>query len=326
MLSRVAESIYWLNRYIERAENYARFIEVNINLTLDLPPDMPEQWKPLVVTTGDYGLFQQRYGEPDDKDSVIQFLTSDRGNPNSILSCLYKARENARTVREIISTEMWEQINEFYLKVRDVISYSDWTLEMLTDFFKEIKTGSYLFAGIMDSTLYHSEGWHFGQMGRFIERADQATRILDVKCFLLLRDGQPQGAHLDLLQWLAVLKSASAFEMYRRIHGRINPNNIVQFLILDREFPRAIRYSLIQAEQSLRAISSGQLWTFKNTAEKRLGLLRSELDYTEISEIFSVGLHDYLDNIQLRLNEVSDAIYETFFNIPVLGIPSDKSQ
>jgi uncharacterized alpha-E superfamily protein len=320
MLSRVAESVYWLNRYIERAENYARFIDVNLNLTLDMPPDLPEQWKPLVITTGDHQLFEVRYGEPT-KENVIQFLTFDRESPNSILSCLYKARENARTVREIISTEMWEQINEFYLKVRDAVSHSEWTMEKLTDFFKEIKIGSYLFGGIMDSTLSHSEGWHYGRMGRFLERADKTTRILDVKCFILLPEVKSVGTPIDLLQWLAVLKSASAFEMYRKNYGRISPYQIAQFLILDREFPRAIRYSLIQAEESLHAISGTEVWSCENLAEKKLGLLRSELDYTDINEIFSAGLHEYLDNIQLRLNEVGSAIYKTFLN----SRPSDKS-
>jgi uncharacterized alpha-E superfamily protein len=325
MLSRVADSIYWLNHYIERAENYARFIDVNLNLTLDLPPDLTEQWKPLVITTGDYQLFEERYGEPT-KENVIQFLTFDIENPNSILSCLYKARENARTVREIISTEMWEQINEFYLKVRDAVSHTGWTMEKLMDFFKEIKMYSYLFAGIMDATISHTEGWHFGRMGRFLERADKTTRILDVKYFILLPDADSVDTPLDLLQWLAVLKSASAFEMYSKSYGRISPYNIAQFLILDREFPRAIRYSLIQAEQSLHSISGTELWTFKNLAEKKLGLLRSDLDYTDIHDIFSSGLHEYLDNIQLKLNEVGDAIYETFFNSRPPDKLPDKSQ
>ena len=325
MLSRVAESIYWLNRYIERAENYARFIDVNLNLTLDMPPDLPEQWKPLVITTGDHQLFEERYGGPA-KENVIQFLTFDKESPNSILSCLYKARENARTVREIISTEMWEQINEFYLKVRDAVSDTGWTMEKLTDFFKEIKIGSYLFGGIMDSTLSHSEGWHYGRMGRFLERADKTTRILDVKCFILLPEVKSVGTPIDLLQWLAVLKSASAFEMYRKSYGRISPYQIAQFLILDREFPRAIRYSLIQAEQSLHAISGTEVWSSHNLAEKKLGLLRSELDYADIHEIFSSGLHEYLDNIQLRLNEVGDAIYRTFFNSRPFDKSSDKAQ
>jgi uncharacterized alpha-E superfamily protein len=325
MLSRVANSIYWLNRYIERAENYARFIDVNINLTLDLPPDVPEQWKPLVITTGDDKLFEERYGEPT-KENVIQFLTFDVENPNSILSCLYKARENARTVREIISREMWGQINEFYLKVKDAISHKGWTIERLMDFLKEIKMGGYLFAGIMDATISHAEGWHFGQMGRFLERGDKTTRILDVKCFLLLPDNNDIGTPLDLLQWSAVLKSASAFEMYRKSYGGISPYNIAKFLILDREFPRSIRYCLIQAEQSLHAISGTEVWTFKNSAERRLGLLRSGLDYNDINEIFSSGLHEYLDNIQLRLNKVGDTICEIFFDSHPLDMSVEESQ
>ncbi len=221
---------------------------------------------------------------------------------------------------------MWEQINEFYLKVRDAVSHTGWTMEKLMDFFKEIKMCSYLFAGIMDATISHTEVWHFGQMGRFLERADKTTRILDVKYFILLPDADSVDTPLDLLQWLAVLKSASAFEIYRKSYGTISPYNIAQFLILEREFPRAISYSLIQAEQSLHSISGTELWTFKNLAEKKLGLLRSDLDYTDIHEIFSSGLHEYLDNIQLKLNEVGDAIYETFFNSRPSDRSSDKPQ
>lgn len=325
MLSRVADSIYWMNRYIERAENYARFIDVNLNLTLDLPPGLPQQWKPLVITTGDDALFKKRYGEAT-KENVIQFLTFERDNPNSILSCLYKARESARTIREIISTEMWEQINEFYLKVQVAVSRTGWTTEKLSDFFREVKTGSYLFGGIMDSTISHSEGWHFGRIGRFLERADKTTRILDVKYFLLLPNPGDVGTPVDLLQWSAVLKSASAFEMYRKSYGEINPYNIAQFLILDREFPRAIHYLLIQAERSLHAISGTEVWTFKNLAEKRLGSLRSELDYIDIQEIFSFGLHEYLDDIQLRVNKVGDGVYKTFFDSRPMDKSSSESQ
>jgi Uncharacterized protein conserved in bacteria len=201
------------------------------------------------------------------------------------------------------------------------VSRTGWTVEKLMDFFKEIRMGSYLFGGIMDSTISHSEGWHFGRMGRFLERADKTTRILDVKYFLLLPSVDNVGTPLDILQWLAVLRSASAFEMYRKTYGGITPYHIAEFLILDREFPRAIRYCLIQTERSLHAILGTEIWAFQSLAEKKLGLLRSELDYTEIHEIFSSGLHEYLDNVQLRLNEVGDAIYKTFFN----SRPPDKS-
>ncbi|MEL6319921.1 MAG: alpha-E domain-containing protein, partial [Cyanobacteria bacterium J06626_14] len=248
MLSRVADSIYWLNRYVERAENVARFVDVNFNLLLDAPQDS-QQWHPLVVTTGDLTLFNKRYGEAT-ADNVIHFLTFDKHYENSILSCLQQARENARSVREIISSEMWEQINEFYLMVKNESAGATPLVE-LPKFFADVKLASHLFAGIMDATMSHNEGWHFGQIGRLLERADKTTRILDVKYFILLPSVTDIGGSLDELQWISLLKSTSGYEMYRKCQHRISPSSVAQFLILDRTFPRSIQFCLLQAEQSL---------------------------------------------------------------------------
>ena len=215
MLSRVADSVYWLNRYIERAENTARFIDVNLQLSLDLSGPLSEQWEPLVITSGDRAAFKERYGEPHQKN-VIQFLTSDLENPNSIMSCLTVARENARSVREIISSEMWEHVNKFYLLVKDAID-NNVPLSEPYQFYGEIKRSAHLFAGIMEATMSHGEGWNFGRMGRFLERADKTSRILDVKYFILLPNAKDVGTPFENIQWAAVLKSASAFEMYRNI-------------------------------------------------------------------------------------------------------------
>ncbi|MGL4498918.1 MAG: alpha-E domain-containing protein, partial [Planktothrix sp.] len=155
MLSRVADSIYWLNRYVERAENIARFIDVNQNLLLDSPSGVQQQWKPIVVTTGDLEIFKERYGEAT-AENVIRFLTFDSNYPSSILSCLRAARENARSVREIISSEMWEQVNEFYMMVRDA-ALGDSSYQ-LADFFYQVKMRGHLFAGVMDATMSHNEG------------------------------------------------------------------------------------------------------------------------------------------------------------------------
>src|SRR5688572_420860 len=212
MLSRVADSIYWMNRYIERAENYARFIDVNFNLTLDLPYGMTEQWRPLLFTTADHELFEHRYGEAT-KENVIRFLTFDLENSNSILSCLAKARENARTMRDVISSEMWEQLNTFYLGIRNSKATQVWNLTNQMNFFHEIRRGCALFYGIADATIMHSESWHFGNLGRYMERADKTTRILDMKYYILLPKVEDVGSPIDLVQWTAVLKSASALEM-----------------------------------------------------------------------------------------------------------------
>ncbi|MGB3513037.1 MAG: alpha-E domain-containing protein [Microcoleaceae cyanobacterium] len=313
MLSRVADSIYWLNRYVERAENIARFVDVNLNLLLD-SPSLVQQWQPIVITTGDLALFQERYGEVTEAN-VIKFLTFDQKYHNSILSCLRRARENARSIREIISSEMWEQVNSFYLMVKEVANCGLNTSQ-LPEFFEKVKMGGHLFAGIMDATMSHNEGWHFGRMGRFLERADKTSRILDVKYYILLPSVKDVGTPLDEVQWMALLKSASAYEMYRkRQQHRITPDGVVEFLILDREFPRSIQYCLSEAERSLYQIIRPTQGMRKHPVEKVLGRLRSELDYLTLEEIIQIGLHEFLDNLQNRINQTGNTIFETFFDL-----------
>jgi len=311
MLSRVASSIYWLNRYVERAENYARFIEVNLNLTLDLPRGTLEQWEPLVATTGDHEVFKSRHEKPT-KENVIHFLVADSSNPSSILSCLSAAREDARSVREIISTEMWEQVNHFYLMVKDAVA-PGMSSRNLHTFLADVKAASHLLLGITDATMSHGEGWHFARLGRLLERADKTSRILDVKYFILLPAATEVGTPFDILQWSDLLKSASALEMYYKRYGRIAPNDVAEFLILDPTFPRAIRYCLIKAEDSLHAISGSERGSHRNLAEKRLGRLRAELDFADIEDCVTDGLHEFVDRFQAQLNRVGDAISETFF-------------
>jgi uncharacterized alpha-E superfamily protein len=310
MLSRVADSIYWMNRYVERAENVARFVDVNLNLLLDSPIGVQQQWEPLVVTTGDIGLFRERYGEAT-AENVLRFLTFDREYPNSIISCLQAARENARSVREIISSEMWEQVNAFYLMVKDAADHA--SLADVHSFFPEVKMASHLFAGVMDATMAHNEGWHFGQLGRLLERADKTARILDVKYFIILPEVTDIGSPLDDLQWVALLKSASAYEMYRKCQYRITPQAVTEFLILNREFPRSIQFCLIQSELSLHHISGTAAGTWRTASDRSLGRLRSELDYLTIEEIIGQGLHEFLDGLQQRLNDVGGKIFEDFF-------------
>jgi uncharacterized alpha-E superfamily protein len=324
MLSRVADSIYWMNRYIERAENVARFIDVNLRLLLDLPAGTTEQWQPLVDTTGDHVRFQERYGQAT-QHNVITFLTFDAANPNSIAFCLRKARENARSVREAISSEMWQQVNHFYLMVRNAAA-TERVRQTPHDFFTEVKMASHLFVGITDGTMSHGEGWHFGRLGRLIERADKTTRLLDVKYYILLPATTEVPAAVDEVQWAAVLKSASAFEMYRKRYGRIAPDQVADFLLLDREFPRAVHYCLVKGEESLHAITGSSPGTFRNPAEQRLGRLRSELDYTAIQEILASGLHECLDAMQAKLNRVDDAIFETFFTLRPVRTGTTLSQ
>ena len=312
MLSRVADSIYWLNRYIERAENVARFIDVNLNLMLDLPSEIMQQWQPLVTTTGDMSQFQQSYGNPS-SENVIRFLTFDPEYPNSILACLNRARENARSIREIISSEMWQEVNNFYHLVTDSAKTS--LAVNMIDFFTEVKLASHRFAGVMDATMSHNEGWHFGQMGRLIERADKTTRIIDVKYFYLLPSVEWIGTPLDQIQWIALLKSASGYEMYRKSQHRITPNSVADFLILNREFPRSIYFCLYQTQQSLHQITNTPVGTWSNGAERTLGRLCSELGYLTLTDVIENGLHQFLDQMQAKINTLDDQITDTFFKV-----------
>ena len=311
MLSRVAESMYWMSRYIERAENVARFIDVNLNLMLDLPVGDAQQWQPLVEITGDTQEFFKRYGTAS-QHNVIQFLTFDPENVNSIVSCLRAARENARSVREIISSEMWEQLNESYLMVNDAARHGG-SFTDPQELFASVKMASHTFAGVTDATMTHGEGWHFCQLGRMLERADKTSRIVDVKYFLLLPTVDDVGTTVDDMQWAAVLRSASAFEMYHKRHGRISPTAIVEFLLLDREFPRAIHFCLMAARQSVHAISGTPAGMFRNSVEQLLGGICSELAYAQMDDIILSGLHEYLDLLQVRMNQVGTGIHETFF-------------
>lgn len=311
MLSRVAESIYWMGRYVERAENVARFAHVTLNLMLDAPEGAGQQWEPLVFTTGDHEAFAKHY-QGATQENVIQFLAFDRNNPNSIVSCLRSARENARSVREVISTEMWLQLNKFYLFVNSAASAAN-EIENAHDFFTEVKTLSHLFLGVTEATMTHGEGWHFCRLGRELERADKTSRILDVKYFMLLRSVADVGTAFDDIQWAAVLRSASAFQMYRAKHGRISPRAVVEFLALDREFPRAIHSCLVSARDSLHSISGTPLGTFRHAPEKLLGQICSDLSYASVDEIIANGLHQYLDDLQTTINQVGSGVHECFF-------------
>ncbi len=313
LLSRVADSVYWLSRYVERAENIARYIGVNLNLQLDLPLTPAQQWQPLVDTTGDTKMFRERYGEAK-QDNVIEFLAYDDANPSSIVSCLRAARENARSVRETISPEMWAQINSMYLHIQahDFIPQP----ERLLDSFREIRLGCHLFQGITDATMSHNEAWHFLRVGRKLERADKTSRILDVKYFLLLPSVKDVGTPYDDIHWSAVLKSVSGFEMYRKKYGRITPRNVVEFLVMDREFPRAIQYCISEANESLHKITGTPIDAFRFRSEQVLGMLESELNYGVVDDILVNGLHEYLDTLQGKMNNVDNALRVDFLARP----------
>jgi uncharacterized alpha-E superfamily protein len=323
MLSRVANSIYWMCRYIERAENVARFISVNLNLLLDMPSEKGKHWEPLMMITGDQELFEKKYPNYTQKE-VSHFLTFDREYPNSILTCLAAARENGRSIREIISSEMWEHLNNFYLELADNRSPA-MVLEDPHRFFKIIQMRSHLFTGLMDSTMSHGEAWNFARIGMMIERADKTSRILDVKYFMLLPRADLVNTPIDNIQWTAVLKSASAFEMFRKEHHQITPRKVAGFLIFDNQFPRSIRHCISKAQICLHRITGSPPGSANSTAEKRLGRLKADLEYIDIDEVIDHGMHEYLDGLQIRLNQVDEAIGTTFFNLkPMIDASSNE--
>ena len=312
MLSRVADHIYWMNRYIERAENYARFMDVNFNLSLELQPNVSTQWKPLVVTTGDWSLYESLYNKVD-KGKVIYFLGFDEQNPNSIYNCIVNARENARAIRPEITKEVWEQINYLYYYVKEAKEKKRWKKIDPRNYFVEIKKGCQLLYGIFDSTISKTEGWHFGKIGQLIERADKTSRVLDVKYHMLLPEKVNVGSPFDLVQWASLLKSVSAYDMYRKKHGKLTAHGISEFLIFDKNFPRSMLSCLSGVDRSLQAISKNNEEN-RSEVEKQLGLLRSQLEYSDINDVFQLGIHEYLDDFQTNLNNVSASLFETFFS------------
>jgi len=311
MLSRVAESIFWMSRYIERADNTARFIDVNIRLILDIPMDINLQWEPMIRVTGDSDLFTKQRRSPN-QENVVNFLVFDRNYPNSVISCVNLARENARTIREIISTEMWRCINEFYLFLLNPMARSE-AFASPNSFFTKIKNYSQLLAGITESTMVHNEGWHFSRMGRFLERADKTSRILDVKYFIILPEVDYVGTAFDTLQWAALLRSASALDMYRKQHHQITSSNVTQFLFFEPDFPRSVKYCLRECDKSMHDVTGAPLGSYSTLAERQMGMLLAEIEYADVTEILQAGLHEYIDTFQLKLNRVGDAISSSFF-------------
>ncbi|MBZ5618586.1 MAG: alpha-E domain-containing protein [Acidobacteriia bacterium] len=310
MLSRVANAVYWMARYIERAENVARFIGVNQNLMLDLPGGYGDQWQPIVDITGDRALFLERYGAATE-DNVIRFLAFDAQYPNSIYSCILAARENARSVRETISSEMWEQVNSLYLLITGESRKP--ATEALPEFCHRVRMACHLFQGITHVTLSHNEAWHFIRLGTSLERADKTTRLLDVKYFILLPSVSDVGTPYDDIQWAAVLKSVSGLEMYRKRYGRIAPERIVEFLLLDGEFPRAVRFCISRADQSLHGITGTQTGTFSCVSERCMGVVRAELDYAQVDAVLKAGLHEFFDALQTKMNTIDECISGDFF-------------
>jgi uncharacterized alpha-E superfamily protein len=314
MLSRVAESIYWMSRQVERAENHARFLEVTLHSELDQPEDFVDPWEPLVRVTGDTQWYKKNFADMSAK-SVVNFLAFDNRYHSSMLTCLRAARENAKSVRETLSTEVFEQLNAFYYFVRDA---KDAQLQDPTaEFFDEVRQHSLMWTGIIDSTMAHDLRWHFLNAARLLERADKTSRILDVKYYNLLPNSQDVGTAIDDLQWSTVLSAISGFEAYRREHQVLNIEKVIAFFLLHKTFPRSILRCVSGVDWSLREIEKihGDA-TYRSSLEK-IGTLRHRLSHTNVKEVIASGVHEFVDSIQIELNTVSESLHQDYFNSQV---------
>jgi uncharacterized alpha-E superfamily protein len=327
MLSRVADSLYWMSRYAERGENIARILDVNLQLMLDLPKLGPEEqktlWEPVLRSTGDHEDFFKHY-KATSSDNVIDFLTFHSKNSNSILNCITTARENARHVREQISLEMWEEINRAYLWMKSQ------TLKKIQrqgpyEFFTAVKNASHLFQGITDGTMTHGEDWDFIQVGKYLERADMTTRILDANDEIFIKTPAKNSQTGGTLQWSAILRSCSSHDAYRKFYvAQVEPDKVVEFLILNEFFPRSIRFCAQELNHSLRRISGCKEEHFTNQAEKLTGRLVAELNYSALEDIKTVGMHQYMDDLQVKLNTIGEAIFQTYLFSPSLSEPEPE--
>ena len=313
MLSRVADSIYWMTRYLERAENISRYIEVNWHLTLEQPDQECREWGALVSTTGDAELFQKRF-DVYNRSNVIHFLLFDDTYPHSVISCLRAARENARTIREFLSAEVWEQINGFFHMVEDAGRSREKIYENPNDFCQQVKIRGMTLSGALNDTILHGEGWHFSRLGRYLERADKTTRILDVKYFILTPEADYAGPAYDYIRWAGLLRASGGLDAYRQQYGRVVPEKVVAFLFFEPDFARSVIHCLREARHSLHAVTGTPLGEFRNRAEKLIGRLYADLAYGEIGEVFETGVHQYTDNLQNRMNVIHEAVWETFFH------------
>ena len=311
MLSRVAEAVYWMSRQVERAENLARFLEVTHHLTLDQPDSVINPWQSLIEATGDLEAFEKRYHSAD-SESVTQFLAFDDGYPNSMIASLRLARENARGVRESLSSESFEQINEFYHFVLNASKVA--SLESPNEFFDSVRRIALQWTGVIDNTMSHDEPWHFANIGRLIERADKTSRILDVKYFNLLPRVEDVGTATDDLQWSALLSAISGFEAYRRKHKLIDIRKVISFFLFNPHFPRTVLYCIAAADRSLDEIQMRSKSETPSLARYRVSQLRHRLEQTSVEEVLAGGMHEFIDSTQTELNAIGEAMNQDFFH------------
>jgi uncharacterized alpha-E superfamily protein len=311
MLRRIAGNLFWLGRYIERVEWRARLLDVNYRLLVENPAEATDEWWPLLAVTGEWDLFAEHYAAYDER-SILAFFTFDPHNRSSIASCIEYARENCRTVRNRISSELWLEINTLHLEAKR------WTSERMLSqgvvaFFAELRERFYRISGVIQSTLPRDSGYDFLSLGRWLEAAENVTRLLDTKYHFLLPSLADAGSSLDLSQWAALLRSASALEAYR---NSITIERVVEFMLFDAAFPRAARFCVERLEMALNRIAGSSPTELKaeNPSAKvpTAHALGSKLRTGNASAAIADGLHEYLLAIQADCAAIGDEIFTSY--------------
>lgn len=309
LLSRVADNIYWMSRYIERAANIARFLEVSYRLNLDQASQDEEQWAPLIEITGDMKLFAARYGEPT-RDNVMHFLMFNPEYPNSIARCLSTARSIAKGMRETLSDDMFREINALGKLVPAATKEKAHFHTKVFELCRQVKRDAMLIEAMASETIERGQGYHFWRVGRYLERADKTSRLLHVKYFHLLPHLNAIGTPIDDLQWSALLESMDAKETYIRTRGLITPDKVIDLIVLDRGHPRAIMFCLKAALESLYRITRDE----PEKPHEILENLCEKLKAMSPKDIIDMGMNEFIDELQLNINGVNNAIHEHFIS------------
>jgi uncharacterized alpha-E superfamily protein len=313
MLSRVAENLYWLARSVERAENTARIVNVNANLLLDLPKGIAPGWAPLVDITGANALFEEHYKDYGERQ-VMRFLLGDERHAGSILSALNAARENCRTIRDFVPREAWEQINGLTLYARDGLQ-KGLTKNGRHPYLRGLITGSQLINGLLDGTMLHDQGYELIKLGRYLERADMTTRIADVHSATLLPDADEVRPY-DNIQWVSVLKSLTAYQMYRRsTQIRVQRGPVLGFIFKSPRFPRSLRWCIDHIRICVERLPRNEGCLRVN------GRLARSLDSVEVEGLSQQELHIFIDDLQLGIADLNEEITQAWF-LPVAAVAS----
>jgi uncharacterized alpha-E superfamily protein len=316
MLSRVADALFWMSRYIERAECVARLLDVCFHLELDLrgvlagPTEL--HWTALAAVLQEAVPAARPEGGRAPQAVISNWLTFETDNPNSIMSCLARARANARSVRGAITSEMWRELNKLYLQLSDP-EFSDRGRESPHELYQAVEYGSHTFQGVCDATLTHDEGWQFIQLGKLLERAEKSLHILDVQYHLLQGINDPTDLPLSALQWAAVLRSCRAYEAYQRLYvGRVEAEHVVEFLLLHPEFPRSVRFSLEAAGRALTAIEGAVPGRGLSKADRLLGQTLADLRFGEVGQLLKGDMHAFLSGLLERCGQASRAVQDQY--------------